>query len=142
MMKRSPRSGFTLIELIIVLAVGSLILVIVFLAVAGAQRSRRDSGRKDAVNRAIAERTTLLSDSGVTPTVYAIGVAIGCEPNPPTAVITGCPDGVVSTTGTSSCGNEGSPGLYNNDTTVAIDDTNSSICIKLENGALYVKNYI
>lgn len=141
-MKRSPRTGFTLIELIIVLAIGSLILVIVFLAVGGAQRSRRDSGRKDAVNRAIAERTTLLSDNGVTPAVYAIGVAIGCEANPPTAVITGCPDGVVSTTGTNFCGNEASPGSYPDTTKVGVDDFDSSICIRLESGALYVKNYI
>ena len=42
--KKSP--GFTLIEIVIVLAIAALIMVIVFLAVQGAQRSRRDTQRK------------------------------------------------------------------------------------------------
>lgn len=52
-MKLTPKkqSGFTLIEIVIVLAIAALIMVIVFLAVAGAQRSRRDTQRKNDVNR-------------------------------------------------------------------------------------------
>jgi prepilin-type N-terminal cleavage/methylation domain-containing protein len=38
--------GFTLIEIVLVLAIAGLLLVIVFLAVSGAQKSRRDSQRK------------------------------------------------------------------------------------------------
>ena len=38
--------GFTLIEIVLVLAIAGLLLVIVFLAVQGAQRSRRDTQRK------------------------------------------------------------------------------------------------
>jgi prepilin-type N-terminal cleavage/methylation domain-containing protein len=39
--------GFTLIEIVLVLAIAGLLLVIVFLAVSGAQKSRRDSQRKN-----------------------------------------------------------------------------------------------
>ena len=41
-----PALGFTLIEIVLVLAIAGLIMVIVFLAIAGAQRARRDYQRK------------------------------------------------------------------------------------------------
>ena len=50
----AKKSGFTLIEIVIVLAIAALIVVIVFAAVAGAQRSRRDAARKSAANQALA----------------------------------------------------------------------------------------
>lgn len=43
--------GFTLIEVVIVLAIAGLIFVIVFLAVGQAQATRRDTSRKDFANR-------------------------------------------------------------------------------------------
>ena len=43
--------GFTLIEIVLVLAIAGLLLVIVFLAVSGAQKARRDSQRKNDVSR-------------------------------------------------------------------------------------------
>jgi prepilin-type N-terminal cleavage/methylation domain-containing protein len=46
--------GFTLIEIVLVLAIAGLLLVVVFLAVSGAQRSRRDSQRKTDVGRVAA----------------------------------------------------------------------------------------
>jgi prepilin-type N-terminal cleavage/methylation domain-containing protein len=50
--KRPAKSpGFTLIEIVLVLAIAGLILIIVFLGVAGAQRNRRDSVRKTDLNR-------------------------------------------------------------------------------------------
>ncbi len=47
------KSGFTLVEIIIVLAIVGLIFVIIFLAVTAAQRGQRDTARKDNVNRAV-----------------------------------------------------------------------------------------
>lgn len=45
------KQGFTLIELVIVLAIAALILAGIFVAVTGAQKSRRDTQRKnDAAN--------------------------------------------------------------------------------------------
>lgn len=48
------KKGFTLIEVVIVLAIAGLIFVVVFLAVQGAQRGRRDSERQAAAGRLIA----------------------------------------------------------------------------------------
>lgn len=47
--------GFTLIEIVLVLAIAGLLLVIVFLAVSGAQKSRRDSQRKNDLSRLSAQ---------------------------------------------------------------------------------------
>lgn len=47
--------GFTLIEIVLVLAIAGLLLVIVFLAVSGAQKSRRDSQRKNDNARLMAQ---------------------------------------------------------------------------------------
>lgn len=46
--------GFTLIEIVLVLAIAGLIMVIVFLAVSGAQAARRDTARKNDANRVLA----------------------------------------------------------------------------------------
>lgn len=50
--------GFTLIEIVIVLAIAGLIFVIVFLAVQQAQRSRRDTQRRSDASRAFAALKT------------------------------------------------------------------------------------
>jgi len=54
-MRINKKSGFTLIEIVIVLAIAALIMVIVFVAVAGAQRSRRDTQRKRALDSIVAQ---------------------------------------------------------------------------------------
>lgn len=53
-MKLSPKKGFTLIEVVIVLAIAALIMVIVFLAVQGAQRAQRDNNLKSLAGRTLA----------------------------------------------------------------------------------------
>lgn len=45
------KRGFTLIEIVIALAIGGLIIAIVFLALTGAQKSRRDSQRQHDLAR-------------------------------------------------------------------------------------------
>lgn len=49
------KRGFTLIEVVIVLAIAALIMVVVFLAVTGAQRAQRDQARKDYANAGLAK---------------------------------------------------------------------------------------
>ncbi len=67
-MKLSPKKGFTLIEIVIVLAIAALIMVIVFLAVAGAQRSQRDTTLKNNAARVLAGAEQYASNtSGVYP---------------------------------------------------------------------------
>ena len=51
MNKTKLRKGFTLIEVVIVLAIAALIMVGVFIAVQGAQRAQRDNARKNLVNQ-------------------------------------------------------------------------------------------
>jgi len=51
MQRLKQTKGFTLIELVIVLAIAALILAAVLLAVGGAQRSQRDSSRKNIAGR-------------------------------------------------------------------------------------------
>lgn len=53
-MTKANKKGFTLIEIVIVLAIAALIMVIVFLAIAGAQRARRDTAMKDAAAKLLA----------------------------------------------------------------------------------------
>ena len=67
-MKKSPakKSGFTLIEIVIVLAIAALIMVIVFVAVQGAQRSRRDTERRAAASRVLAGLVNCASDNSGT----------------------------------------------------------------------------
>jgi prepilin-type N-terminal cleavage/methylation domain-containing protein len=49
-----PGRGFTLIEIVLVLAIGGLIMVVVFIALSGAQKNRRDFQRKHYMGLAAA----------------------------------------------------------------------------------------
>ena len=65
----SKKPGFTLIEIVIVLAIAALIMVIVFLAVSGAQRSRRDTVTKNAAYQALVAMATYAgNNNGLYPT--------------------------------------------------------------------------
>lgn len=65
--------GFTLIEIVLVLAIAGLLLVIVFLAVSGAQKSRRDSQRKNDLSRLSSQIESYASNTnGTYPTTLQI----------------------------------------------------------------------
>ena len=55
--------GFTIIEVMIVLAIAGLIMAIVFIAVPQLQRNQRDNARQNAVNRTKAEMETYASNN-------------------------------------------------------------------------------
>lgn len=59
----SERKGFTLIEIVIVLAIAALIMVIVFLAIQGAQRARRDTQRRNAAGQMVAQMENFASNN-------------------------------------------------------------------------------
>ena len=68
-MQLTKKKGFTLIEIVIVLAIAALILVIVFLAVSGAQVARRNEQRRNDAARALAAyESTAANSSGTYPT--------------------------------------------------------------------------
>jgi prepilin-type N-terminal cleavage/methylation domain-containing protein len=70
---RSKSAGFTLVEVVIVLAIAGLIMVIVFLAVNGAQRGRRDTQRKTDASRYLAAAEQFAANNnGVYPTVSIV----------------------------------------------------------------------
>lgn len=58
------QSGFTIIEVVLVLAIAGLIFLVVFLALPQLQRSRRDTARRDQVGRIVASLTQNASNSG------------------------------------------------------------------------------
>lgn len=59
----NKRKGFTLIEVVIVLAIAALIMVVVFLGVSGAQKAQRDSANKSAASKVVAAYTQYLGDN-------------------------------------------------------------------------------
>jgi prepilin-type N-terminal cleavage/methylation domain-containing protein len=61
--RRKQDKGFTIIEVMIVLAIAGLILLIVFLAVPALQRSSRNTQRKSDVGRVGSAATTVLSNN-------------------------------------------------------------------------------
>jgi len=65
---KSKQEGFTIIEVLIVLAIAALILLVVFLAVPGLQRSQANSAAKaDATNIAAGVTTYLSNNNGTLP---------------------------------------------------------------------------
>ncbi len=62
--KRKDQSGFTIIEVLIVLAIAGLIMVVVFLAVPALQRSQRNQSRKTDGNNIISLLDDYVSNNG------------------------------------------------------------------------------
>lgn len=70
--KRSD--GFTIIEVVLVLAIAGLIFMMVFIALPALQRSQRDTQRKNDLSRAITAITNYSSNNrGALPTLDAAG---------------------------------------------------------------------
>ncbi len=53
--QRKGQSGFTIIEVVLVLAIAGLIFLMVFIALPALQRSQRDTQRRDDVSRAVSQ---------------------------------------------------------------------------------------
>jgi prepilin-type N-terminal cleavage/methylation domain-containing protein len=69
MLKKIDKKGFTIIEVLIVLAIAGLILLVVFLAVPALQRNQRNTGRRnDAARIAAAVNDYVSNSNGTTPT--------------------------------------------------------------------------
>jgi prepilin-type N-terminal cleavage/methylation domain-containing protein len=66
--------GFTIIEVVLVLAVAALIFVVVFAALPALQRSQRDTQRKQDIGRFMSQLTTYQTNNGSNmPSSYAAG---------------------------------------------------------------------
>ena len=91
--------GFTLVEVIIVLAIVGLIFVIIFLAVVAAQRGQRDTARKDDVHRLVAAALQYAGNNNGTNFVPA-ACASPCTTGGPTSsgyILNSPPDNITAT---------------------------------------------
>lgn len=79
--------GFTIIEVIIVLAIAGLILVIVLVAVPQLQRNTRDSARKGITNRVKAEMESYAANNQ---SIYPFGSATNYAGTACASGVTGC----------------------------------------------------
>lgn len=77
---RKKQKGFTIIEILIVLAIGALIILAVLLAVPALQKSQKNNQRKAEASRVATAVTGYLSDSGGGPIDTTTGVE-GIETN-------------------------------------------------------------
>jgi type IV pilus assembly protein PilA len=62
--KTKDQKGFTIIEVLIVLAIAGLILLIVFLAVPALQRNSRDTSRRNDISRVLGAAQEVLNNNG------------------------------------------------------------------------------
>lgn len=60
---QTKKSGFTIIEVVLVLAIAGLIFLMVFLALPALQRSQRDTGRKNDVSTVVSALQSYLSNN-------------------------------------------------------------------------------
>jgi len=73
---KSNRDGFTIIEVLIVLAIAGLIMVVVFLAVPNLEKSQRNNSRKTDANNVLSALSDYTSNNGgQLPTANCIGTA-------------------------------------------------------------------
>jgi len=126
-LRKSKSEGFTIIEVMIVLAIAALILLIVLLAVPALQRSARNNQRKADVTAVTSEISTFLgNNNGTLPTGYSgstAGEVISCA-------VGGTGNAVIATTacgaGNSETGkigyysSNGNPNIYINNRATAV----------------------
>jgi prepilin-type N-terminal cleavage/methylation domain-containing protein len=62
MIRKQSQKGFTIIEVVLVLAIAALIFLIVFLAVPALQRSQRDTQRRSDVGRLVTSVTNYVGN--------------------------------------------------------------------------------
>src|SRR5688572_9926745 len=76
-----PNKGFTLIEVVLVLAIGGLIFLLAFLAFSQAQQNRRDTQRRSDLGRIVAELQNFYTDTGAYPSgnTYNRGAGTVCD---------------------------------------------------------------
>ena len=71
-LNKSNKKGFTLIEVVLVLAIGGLIFLLAFIAFRNASANRRDGQRRSDVSRMVAEVNNYIGDVGLTNTAPTI----------------------------------------------------------------------
>lgn len=75
---RKDNKGFTIIEVMIVLAIAGLIMLIVFLAVPALQRNSRNTARKSDGGQLLSELSNVISNANGTNPAACTGAVAGC----------------------------------------------------------------
>ena len=75
--KQKREEGFTIIEVLIVLAIAGLIMVVVFLAVPALQRNSRNNNRKTEANNLMSAISEVSSNNGGTFAASDLSTAVG-----------------------------------------------------------------
>lgn len=74
---KNPNRGFTIIEVVLVLAIAGLIFLMVFIALPALQRGQRDAQRKNDLSRVATQITSYSSSTrGSVPTVNTLGTFV------------------------------------------------------------------
>lgn len=101
--KQKSNAGFTIIEVMIVLAIAGLILLIVFLAVPALQRNSRNTQRKNDVQAALGAVSEFESNNaGALPTAYSSNALTGAAGSTSAGVRLGYYTTITFATGTQS----------------------------------------
>ena len=130
-MKKTNQKGFTLIEVILVLAIGGLIFLLAFLAFQQVQRNRRDTQRRSDVARAAAAFNDLKADNpGASPSATDWQTYVGTSSTTGIKLIT--PEGGDYTVYTAAT--KPSTLAKNNLTLVVPTSGDPEACIGLESG--------
>jgi prepilin-type N-terminal cleavage/methylation domain-containing protein len=129
-------SGFTIIEVVLVLAIAGLIFLVVFLALPQLQESQRDNERRSAVGRAVAAGTSFITDNNGGVATTAAQIAGTFNPSPYTIAT----DGLSTSTEVMGYadGNicDGSGGI----TTTGATVRSFAVSLVLENGSTYCQD--
>jgi prepilin-type N-terminal cleavage/methylation domain-containing protein len=137
-MKTSKQKGFTLIEIVIVMAIAALMILVVFQGITGAQKSQRDSTRKQEVGRIQSMLESYASNNnGLYPTPANIGNLSGYESNSAAGLISG---GAPKYSVVAACPNPVTSGTYN----ILYTQPNGtrsytlSVCLEATNGSVQI----
>lgn len=126
--------GFTIIEVVLVLAIAGLIFLMVFLALPALQRSQRDTQRKDDLSRFAAATTSYRSNNGGgTPFTFNASGQLSAAP---AAMVT-----AYLTNGGSSFNDPGTNTAYGFTTgAITVDGTDTGVADTVKHIAVYTTN--
>jgi prepilin-type N-terminal cleavage/methylation domain-containing protein len=136
---KANSKGFTIIEVVLVLAIAGLIFMMVFIALPALQRNQRDTARKNDVSSVSSAVTTFTSNNrGTFPTTAQLADYSKDVSDNTTSIVMGNPgagnispaDGVVTVTQRATCGTSTS----SSQTLLAGTTRQFTVVTKLESG--------
>lgn len=137
-MNQQQQKGFTLIEIVIVMAIAALMILVVFQGVTGAQKSQRDSTRKQEAGRIQSMLETYASNNnGIYPSAAAVGTNGAALANLESNSAAPIASGANSKYANAACPTPVAPSTFNIVYTPAANNRSYtlSVCLEGVNGA-------